>query len=1270
MKKIIRKVVVWLLVVFMTINGLGTIDAKAENSSLTEQTQQYPEIVPENLSCYYGYNKLASMENGVQMQELYMKINEAAWDFYMSDESAVEDSSGVFVAGSVDVSSYTLSDIEIYTVIEYFKMDNPIYYFLDTPFGKQISYDSGKDKMQLITSTYFDDETGEYLVDYRSNQEHFRSVIEDKLHEYYDLTKDLDSNYEKQKAIYSKLAFDVEYSKSDVMSPAVHSIMGALEDEKAVCEGFGYTFELICNYCGIDCIYIEGESNGVPHGWNAVKYDDQWFLCDLTYDEVDKITNKNTYYNSSAMYMLDDRCQYTYFNVPKSYFNDNHSEYEYSLEDDRYIEYPDFTESTDFWFMEQEGFDLNFDSDIKEYIKNQIVKGETRLDFYYRSALFDMQVAIEPYLTEALEEIKAETGKIYTLAAGHMWTSTSMYGGSTSSSNTLYHCIVGINEKVDNGEYIYTQYNIPMNGIRLKGVYTDDIRINLPKEIDGKKVTEISYYNNVSSPRQLLLPDNLENFSYESCTQVVMPENVREVLESTLKSTLYDNLNGLYIPQSVIYISGVGIKSYNGTYSVVDGYKIYGYADSYAETYANENGITFVDVTGKNKIDSIIIENLTDKTVCEDISIPNITVTNISIEEDTVWPIEEDKYKVTVSVKADDGYTITPNTLVDLNGYIADIKNIDVDEAEISCMILKTDVIEPVLIESITINHESQSLMVDDLDILTYQIQPENATNKDIKWSSSDESVIIINYYDESGCLVTAVGGGTAVVTGVAQDGSNVKCSCTYEVESDEPDIQYIDIGQADVVVEKVYLCGNDYAADMVVTIDGTIISSDNYYYTVEYDEDENRYVIEITAIGDIYNGVKTVYFENEESGSSTEPEEPTPEEPNPDNPTPDEPTVDEPTTDEPEAPKYYPAIKVSYRTHIQSYGWEGDASDIKTWKSDGTMSGTSGKAKRLEGINIVVNSAEAGKDVDLGIQYTTHCQSYGWLPWSADGDMNGTEGEAKRLEAIKIQLTGADKDAYDVYYRVHAQSYGWLNWAKNGAPSGTAGYGKRLEGIQIVVVKKGESFNQKMEGIASVRTESYIAKEGSSPIVNYAPTSNTNPVIPGDDTPNVAYRTHVQSFGWQGWKYNGQMSGTSGLAKRLEGININLTNKPCDGDIVYTTHVQTYGWKDGNPEDTSRASWKKNGEMSGTSGEAKRLEAICIDLTGEMGEKYDIYYRVHAQSFGWLGWAKNGEESGTAGYAKRLEGIQIVLVPKGGAAPANDFGGVTSVRTEGYIQK
>ena len=347
--------------------------------------------------------------------------------------------------------------------------------------------------------------------------------------------------------------------------------------------------------------------------------------------------------------------------------------------------------------------------------------------------------------------------------------------------------------------------------------------------------------------------------------------------------------------------------------------------------------------------------------------------------------------------------------------------------------------------------------------------------------------------------------------------------------------------------------------------------------------------------------------------------------------------------------------VTISYRTHVQSIGWQ-------PYVSNGAMAGTANKAKRLEGININV----AGNS-DLGVQYTTHVQSYGWLPWSSNGDMSGTEGEAKRLEAIKIQLTGADKDKYDIYYRVHAQSYGWLGWAMNGAPAGTAGYAKRLEGIQILVVKKGEMIDQNQGGITSARSEAYIALAGSSPVVGAPATSNEDPTIGGTETPNVSYRTHVQSYGWQGWKYNGQMSGTSGQAKRLEGINIKLTNKPYSGGICYTTHVQSYGWQG---DINNSATWKKDGEMAGTSGQAKRLEAIMIKLTGEMAEHYDVYYRVHAQSYGWLGWAKNGDPAGTAGYAKRLEGIQIVLVPKGGAAPSNSYGGIISGNGQAYIAK
>ena len=74
--------------------------------------------------------------------------------------------------------------------------------------------------------------------------------------------------------------------------------------------------------------------------------------------------------------------------------------------------------------------------------------------------------------------------------------------------------------------------------------------------------------------------------------------------------------------------------------------------------------------------------------------------------------------------------------------------------------------------------------------------------------------------------------------------------------------------------------------------------------------------------------------------------------------------------------------------------------------------------------------------------------------------------------------------------------------------------------------------------------------------------------------------------------------------------------------------------------------------QASGTRGEGKRLEAIRIQLTGQLAQYYDVYYRVHAQTYGWLGWAKNGSIAGTSGLAKRLEAIQIVIIPKGEDAP------------------
>jgi uncharacterized protein YjdB len=141
----------------------------------------------------------------------------------------------------------------------------------------------------------------------------------------------------------------------------------------------------------------------------------------------------------------------------------------------------------------------------------------------------------------------------------------------------------------------------------------------------------------------------------------------------------------------------------------------------------------------------------------------------------------------------------------------------------------------------------------------------------------------------------------------------------------------------------------------------------------------------------------------------------------------------------------------------------------------------------------------------------------------------------------------------------------------------------------------------------------------------------------------NCTYRTHVENDGWQDWRSNGAMSGTSARSLRLEGIELKLADTTADLGIQYQTHIENIGWED---------DWKSNGTMSGTTGRSLRLEAIRIQLTGNDADKYDVYYQVHAQNIGWMGWAKNGASSGTAGFAYRLEGIKIVVVPKGETPP------------------
>ena len=80
-------------------------------------------------------------------------------------------------------------------------------------------------------------------------------------------------------------------------------------------------------------------------------------------------------------------------------------------------------------------------------------------------------------------------------------------------------------------------------------------------------------------------------------------------------------------------------------------------------------------------------------------------------------------------------------------------------------------------VTGVTLDQTSLTLTEGETGTLTATVQPENATNKNVTWESSDTSVATV-----ANGVVTAVGAGTATITVKTQDG-NFTATCTVTVE-------------------------------------------------------------------------------------------------------------------------------------------------------------------------------------------------------------------------------------------------------------------------------------------------------------------------------------------------------------------------------------------------------------------------------------------------------------------------------------------------------
>ena len=117
------------------------------------------------------------------------------------------------------------------------------------------------------------------------------------------------SQYEQVREVHNWLINNIEYDVNlEAQEP--YSIVGALTEGKAVCEGYARSFKYILDELNIPCVLVSGtgtNSNGETesHAWNYVQLNGNWYAVDVTWDDPVIVGNGNT--------ELDDETRYRHF---------------------------------------------------------------------------------------------------------------------------------------------------------------------------------------------------------------------------------------------------------------------------------------------------------------------------------------------------------------------------------------------------------------------------------------------------------------------------------------------------------------------------------------------------------------------------------------------------------------------------------------------------------------------------------------------------------------------------------------------------------------------------------------------------------------------------------------------------------------------------------------------------------------------------------------------------------------------------------------------
>ncbi|WP_294405190.1 Ig-like domain-containing protein [uncultured Clostridium sp.] len=722
----------------------------------------------------------------------------------------------VYLLKSLNMTSFGIDKTELKKIVDSVKYDHPEFFWLSSKFFYSGYLDNFTEQglvwMPVVPKNYCT----------RKMRRDMREKIDEAMDEYRGLINDDMSDYEKEKIIHDKIIDETVYDPNlDRANESIndHNIAGVFIDHVAVCEGYARSMQILLNEVGIDNIYVVGKSHNEGHAWNQVKIDGSYYNLDSTWDDS---------YN-----------KYRYFNVPDSIFDDHtaftpsssqylynikscnsNSAYSYLSSDD--VDYFINIGNTDVGELTNDNMKLFLNAKLKDALNNNkfdiifMCQDESMCQALYLYYKNNTNTSSNPQRTifdsELSQKIVNLSGQFPNVSSyGKMlrfkFTPKSQYETKIQSitipdeinldskdSYFINQLITPINANNKNLTWRSSNEGVVRiyNGI-LSPIASGDSLITCTST-DGSSVTSNTcrvHVNIVNKPVELIeLPDEeitLSNIGETRKIQaIVNPSDASNgVLQWTSSSDyVYVSDNG-----TVTACTNRNVQS-TITCKTTDGTNIskscivkinYDGTRDYIDTITmNQEQINLAVNSTKNLRDNIELNSNID---------PNTAPLKWTSSDYNIAQIDEDTGEVKGITEGEATITCTANdraTGSNSEGW---------RRVSASCTVKVVRNEDNVLVNSITVSPESATLTaLWETKTLTKTIEPDNATDTSVRWTSSDTGVATVT---QSG-VVKAMANGTAVITCKAQDGSEKIGQCTITVDIPESS------GSTDVKVNSI----------------------------------------------------------------------------------------------------------------------------------------------------------------------------------------------------------------------------------------------------------------------------------------------------------------------------------------------------------------------------------------------------------------------------------------------------------------------------------